>query len=178
MGEKNCDGCEDRRKDKWKVWKELFIGVAVIVIGAYILSISSGIGDIKEKTSMMTVDISWLKTIQSNQTQALIGVNTKMDDMSIKMQTMKIALDEHMHRVSVVDRCVKRIAENNILDPLGFFPIDDPHFLLSSVVEYHFNHLRLISEISTRLYLRFRTRRDALNFSLLMGLMKNNFSFS
>jgi hypothetical protein len=106
------DDCGDRRKDKWKPLKEVLVGLAVTFIGAYVLFIASGIGDIKERTSMMSVDISWLKTIQNNQTQALSGVDTKMDELSTKIQalSLKIALEEHAHKVSVVDRCVKRIA--------------------------------------------------------------------
>lgn len=112
MEEKDIDECGDRRRDKWKTLKEVLVGLAVTFIGAYVLSIAAGIGDIKEKTSMMSVDISWLKTIQNNQTQALSGVNVKMDELSTKIQalSLKIAMEGHAHKISVVDRCVKRIA--------------------------------------------------------------------
>jgi uncharacterized membrane protein len=98
MDEKNCDGCEDRRKDKWKVWKEIGVSLAVAAIMGVTGFVALNITTIRENLAGMGVDISWLKCTQQNQTQAISNLNNKIDEVQVKVGTLKIALDEHMHQ--------------------------------------------------------------------------------
>ena len=112
MEKKNCsiDECNDRR-DRWRVWKEIGISLAVAAIMGVTGFVAANITTIRENLVGMGVDISWLKCTQQNQTQAIGNLNNKIDEVQLKVGTLKIALDEHMHK-SISVRNPDRISIN------------------------------------------------------------------
>ena len=98
MDKKNCERSKIVGEDKWRVWKELVVSLAVAAIMGVTGYVALNITTIRENLAGMGVDISWLKCTQQNQTQAIGNLNNKIDEVQVKVGTLKIALDEHMHQ--------------------------------------------------------------------------------
>jgi hypothetical protein len=103
---------EDRRYDKSKLIKEVLIGISVGLVLMLVGYIAESIPDVKERVSMLSVDISWLKAVQANNTTALSNMNSKVDGIGSKVDALKITMDYHMRHSSVTQKVPRLVWED------------------------------------------------------------------